>query len=110
MNEKSQPIACDACPNEHSCENGHCCPNKSESTCCCWVLQNAKNFVCILDAVCEIDYDTGKYAQQGSHTPRYFYDKKVKNCLLFTYYGALGEFSLIIVCKCVEEGDMQNNI
>jgi hypothetical protein len=42
------------------------------------------------DFVCNMSYDTGKYVRAGSHTPRYFYNKAVGNCQLFTYYGALG--------------------
>ncbi|KAI1733250.1 kunitz/Bovine pancreatic trypsin inhibitor domain-containing protein [Ditylenchus destructor] len=63
-------LSCDACPNGYSCANDRCCPSK--------------------DHACNLEYDTGKYATAGSHTPRYFYSKNVNNCLLFTYYGALG--------------------
>jgi hypothetical protein len=70
INENSQPLKCDDCPKGYTCEKDVCCPPK--------------------DLVCSLEYDTGKYAFMGSHTPRYFYSKNVKNCLLFTYYGALG--------------------
>ncbi|CAD5228555.1 unnamed protein product [Bursaphelenchus xylophilus] len=70
VDENSKAISCDKCPSKHKCVQGLCCPNK--------------------EAVCEVNYDTGKYAFAGSHTPRYFYDKSVDNCLLFTYYGVLG--------------------
>uniref|UniRef100_A0A914DYU3 BPTI/Kunitz inhibitor domain-containing protein n=1 Tax=Acrobeloides nanus TaxID=290746 RepID=A0A914DYU3_9BILA len=65
-----QPLKCDACPSGHECLNNLCCPTK--------------------EIVCNLNYDAGKFALVGSHTPRYFYDKKVNNCLLFTYYGVLG--------------------
>uniref|UniRef100_A0A7E4W6X3 BPTI/Kunitz inhibitor domain-containing protein n=1 Tax=Panagrellus redivivus TaxID=6233 RepID=A0A7E4W6X3_PANRE len=65
-----QPLTCDACPSGYSCSENLCCPSK--------------------EAACDIDYDAGKFAMQGSHTPRYFYSKSAKSCLLFTYYGALG--------------------
>uniref|UniRef100_A0A915P7H0 Carboxypeptidase n=1 Tax=Meloidogyne floridensis TaxID=298350 RepID=A0A915P7H0_9BILA len=48
------------------------------------------NYECSEKIVCNVEYDTGRYAFQGSHTPRFFYKKEVNNCLLFTYYGALG--------------------
>ncbi|KAH7731029.1 Protein T21D12.12 [Aphelenchoides avenae] len=66
----SQPISCKECPEGYACKKELCCPSK--------------------EFACNLEYDTGKYAYLGSHTPRYFYSKKVKNCLLFTYYGALG--------------------
>ncbi|KAL3111601.1 hypothetical protein niasHT_019948 [Heterodera trifolii] len=60
------------CPDGYTCVgNKNCCPASKE-------------------IVCGIEYDTGRYAFQGSHTPRYFYKKDIDNCLLFTYYGALG--------------------
>uniref|UniRef100_A0A914I531 BPTI/Kunitz inhibitor domain-containing protein n=1 Tax=Globodera rostochiensis TaxID=31243 RepID=A0A914I531_GLORO len=59
------------CPEGYKCEGKNCCPAAKK-------------------IVCNIEYDTGRYAFQGSHTPRYFYKKEVDNCLLFTYYGALG--------------------
>ena len=61
----------DQCPSGYGCNDGKCCPSSK-------------------DIVCNIEYDTGRYATQGSHTPRFFYKKEVDNCLLFTYYGALG--------------------
>ncbi|KAI6176002.1 hypothetical protein M3Y97_00751500 [Aphelenchoides bicaudatus] len=70
IDDKSVPLKCSECPENHECIKDVCCPNK--------------------EAVCEVEYDTGRYAFQGSHTPRYFYSKQVNNCLLFTYYGALG--------------------
>ncbi|CAD5220672.1 unnamed protein product [Bursaphelenchus okinawaensis] len=70
FDNSSKPVSCDKCPEGYKCVDKLCCPSR--------------------DAVCEINYDTGKYAFAGSHTPRYFYDKEVNNCLLFTYYGVLG--------------------
>uniref|UniRef100_A0AC34GVU3 BPTI/Kunitz inhibitor domain-containing protein n=1 Tax=Panagrolaimus sp. ES5 TaxID=591445 RepID=A0AC34GVU3_9BILA len=48
------------------------------------------SMVLAVQTACSINYDAGKFAFQGSHTPRYFYSKSANNCLLFTYYGALG--------------------
>uniref|UniRef100_A0AC35GAY0 BPTI/Kunitz inhibitor domain-containing protein n=1 Tax=Panagrolaimus sp. PS1159 TaxID=55785 RepID=A0AC35GAY0_9BILA len=70
VDENSKAISCSACPSGYSCNQNVCCPSK--------------------ETVCNTNYDAGKFAFQGSHTPRYFYSKTANNCLLFTYYGALG--------------------
>ncbi|KAE9554767.1 hypothetical protein FO519_002028 [Halicephalobus sp. NKZ332] len=70
VNNDSQAISCDSCPSGYSCTDNLCCPSK--------------------DYACNLNYDAGKFAFVGSHTPRYFYSKSAKSCLLFTYYGALG--------------------
>uniref|UniRef100_A0A915E9W7 BPTI/Kunitz inhibitor domain-containing protein n=1 Tax=Ditylenchus dipsaci TaxID=166011 RepID=A0A915E9W7_9BILA len=70
LDSEHRKLGCDECPSGYSCVEDQCCPSKEHT--------------------CTLAYDTGKYATQGSHTPRYFYSKSVNNCLLFTYYGALG--------------------
>ncbi|KAI6187439.1 Kunitz/Bovine pancreatic trypsin inhibitor domain protein [Aphelenchoides besseyi] len=70
VDRQNEPLKCDQCPENHECIDEHCCPNK--------------------EAACDLTYDTGKYAFQGSHTPRYFYSRNINNCLLFTYYGTGG--------------------
>ncbi|KAK6046852.1 Kunitz/Bovine pancreatic trypsin inhibitor domain protein [Cooperia oncophora] len=40
--------------------------------------------------LCNLQYDAGKFGDKGSHTPRYFYSKSLKNCMLFTFYGRDG--------------------
>jgi len=72
VDNESEVIECDECPKGYECNDvaAHCCPTKEHA--------------------CALEYDTGRYASQGSHTPRYFFNPAVNNCLLFTYYGALG--------------------
>lgn len=88
VDENSQPISCSACPSGYSCNENHCCPSKG-----CYCLISFFAFLMLqffAETVCNTNYDAGKFAFQGSHTPRYFYSKTANNCLLFTYYGALG--------------------
>ncbi|KAF7637654.1 hypothetical protein Mgra_00002911 [Meloidogyne graminicola] len=73
VNSEAKVIFCptEECPDNYECNKNKCCPTNKK-------------------IVCNVEYDTGRYAFQGSHTPRFFYKKEVNNCLLFTYYGALG--------------------
>uniref|UniRef100_A0A915NM93 BPTI/Kunitz inhibitor domain-containing protein n=3 Tax=Meloidogyne TaxID=189290 RepID=A0A915NM93_9BILA len=73
VDSEARVIKCpsDQCPDNYECSESKCCPANKK-------------------IVCNVEYDTGRYAFQGSHTPRFFYKKEVNNCLLFTYYGALG--------------------
>ncbi|PIO65347.1 Kunitz/Bovine pancreatic trypsin inhibitor domain protein [Teladorsagia circumcincta] len=54
------------------------------------------------DYLCGLQYDAGKFGDKGSHTPRYFYSKSLKNCMLFTFYGRDGNannFATYNECK-----------
>uniref|UniRef100_A0AC34QH26 BPTI/Kunitz inhibitor domain-containing protein n=1 Tax=Panagrolaimus sp. JU765 TaxID=591449 RepID=A0AC34QH26_9BILA len=70
IDDNNQAISCSSCPLGYTCSDNLCCP--------------------IRDYLCNLDYDAGKFAFVGSHTPRYFFSKDAQSCLLFTYYGALG--------------------
>ncbi|XGW26465.1 hypothetical protein V3C99_007235 [Haemonchus contortus] len=77
-----EPLGCTECPKGYECEDKLCCPKK--------------------DYLCSLQYDAGKFGDKGSHTPRYFYSKSLKNCMLFTYYGRDGNannFATYNECK-----------
>ncbi|WKY07330.1 hypothetical protein Q1695_007068 [Nippostrongylus brasiliensis] len=63
-------LTCSECPKGYECEDEKCCPKK--------------------EYLCNLQYDAGKFGDQGSHRPRYFYSKSFKNCMIFTFYGRDG--------------------
>lgn len=85
VNNNSVPLSCADCPENHTCQKDLCCADQSRPAQPAPHPPRTRS-----EAACDVQYDTGKYAFQGSHTPRYFFDKSVNNCLIFTYYGALG--------------------
>ncbi|KIH57296.1 Kunitz/Bovine pancreatic trypsin inhibitor domain protein [Ancylostoma duodenale] len=40
--------------------------------------------------VCNLRYDSGKFAVGGEKSDRYFYTSQYKTCMRFSYYGTLG--------------------
>ncbi|CAJ0931213.1 unnamed protein product, partial [Mesorhabditis belari] len=70
MDENGQTVGCEKCPDGYSCQGKFCCAVKEKS--------------------CSLEYDSGKYVQGRAHIPKYFYSSQLKTCLLFTYYGSLG--------------------
>ncbi|KIH51680.1 Kunitz/Bovine pancreatic trypsin inhibitor domain protein, partial [Ancylostoma duodenale] len=42
------------------------------------------------DHVCNLRYDSGKFAVGGEKSDRYFYTSQYKTCMRFSYYGTLG--------------------
>ncbi|KIH56166.1 Kunitz/Bovine pancreatic trypsin inhibitor domain protein [Ancylostoma duodenale] len=61
-------------------------------------------FATCSEYLCNLQYDAGKFGDQGSHRPRYFYSKSFKNCMLFTYYGRDGNannFETYNECKAM---------
>ncbi|KAK6752849.1 hypothetical protein RB195_003944 [Necator americanus] len=79
-----KPLPCSECPTGYECEGQLCCPKK--------------------DYLCNLQYNAGKFGDQGSHRPRYFYSKNFKNCMLFTYYGRDGNannFETYNECKAM---------
>ncbi|EPB75833.1 Kunitz/Bovine pancreatic trypsin inhibitor domain protein [Ancylostoma ceylanicum] len=80
----AKPLSCSECPKGYQCEGEVCCPKK--------------------EYLCNLQYDAGKFGDQGSHRPRYFYSKSFKNCMLFTYYGRDGNannFETYNECKAM---------
>ncbi|CAI5448083.1 unnamed protein product [Caenorhabditis angaria] len=73
---------CKKCPHGYECEKSQCCPTR--------------------EYTCALQYDAGKFGSSGSHTPRYFFNKSYKNCMLFTFYGRDGNpnnFATYNECK-----------
>ncbi|VDK48810.1 unnamed protein product [Cylicostephanus goldi] len=66
----AKPLSCEECPKGYQCEGKLCCPKK--------------------EYLCNLQYDAGKFGNKGSHSPRYFYSKNYKNCMLFTFFGQDG--------------------
>ncbi|KAL3124610.1 hypothetical protein niasHT_010451 [Heterodera trifolii] len=74
FDSQSRVLTCptdDNCPEGYKCVNGHCCPANK-------------------DIVCKVQSDSGKYVFQQNHTQRYFYKALAGNCVVFSYFGALG--------------------
>uniref|UniRef100_A0A914IER1 BPTI/Kunitz inhibitor domain-containing protein n=1 Tax=Globodera rostochiensis TaxID=31243 RepID=A0A914IER1_GLORO len=73
FNDESRVLACpsDKCPDGYKCVADLCCPTKK-------------------DIVCKAQSDSGKYVYQQNHTQRYFYKSMAGNCVIFSYFGALG--------------------
>lgn len=79
-----EPLPCSECPKGYECEDGICCPTK--------------------DYLCNLPYDAGRFGDQGSHRPRYFFTRSYNNCMLFTYYGRDGNannFETYNECKAM---------
>ncbi|CCD72529.1 BPTI/Kunitz inhibitor domain-containing protein [Caenorhabditis elegans] len=77
-----QTVGCSNCPHGYECQNQQCCPTKENT--------------------CSLQYDAGKFGSSGKHTPRYFFSKSYKNCMLFTFYGRDGNannFATYNECK-----------
>uniref|UniRef100_A0AC35U8I8 Kunitz/Bovine pancreatic trypsin inhibitor domain protein n=1 Tax=Rhabditophanes sp. KR3021 TaxID=114890 RepID=A0AC35U8I8_9BILA len=63
-------LTCTACPANTTCVDNKCCYDPQ--------------------VVCRINYDAGKFPDVGSHKPMYYYSTEYHSCMLFTYYGSLG--------------------
>uniref|UniRef100_A0A8R1DP66 BPTI/Kunitz inhibitor domain-containing protein n=1 Tax=Caenorhabditis japonica TaxID=281687 RepID=A0A8R1DP66_CAEJA len=75
-------VSCSNCPHGYECQGEQCCPTK--------------------EFTCGLQYDAGRFGSSGKHTPRYFYSKAFKNCMLFTFYGRDGNpnnFATYNECK-----------
>ncbi|VDL81730.1 unnamed protein product [Nippostrongylus brasiliensis] len=46
--------------------------------------------VLISDYLCNLRYDSGKFAVGGEKSDRYFYTSEYKTCMRFSFYGTLG--------------------
>uniref|UniRef100_A0AC35TYZ3 BPTI/Kunitz inhibitor domain-containing protein n=1 Tax=Rhabditophanes sp. KR3021 TaxID=114890 RepID=A0AC35TYZ3_9BILA len=68
--ENGKALTCENCPKQSTCVDGLCCFTPQFT--------------------CNLNYDAGKYPVEGKHTPMYFYSKEYHACMLFTYYGSLG--------------------
>ncbi|EYC04817.1 hypothetical protein Y032_0085g1810 [Ancylostoma ceylanicum] len=42
------------------------------------------------DYLCNLRYDSGKFAVGGEKSDRYFYTSQYRTCMRFSYYGSLG--------------------
>ncbi|CAJ0561201.1 unnamed protein product, partial [Mesorhabditis spiculigera] len=70
MDDKGKTLECSQCPKGYSCEKDLCCASKEKA--------------------CEVEYDSGKYMTGRAHIPKYFHSKQLSTCILFTYYGSMG--------------------
>ncbi|PIC37384.1 hypothetical protein B9Z55_016028 [Caenorhabditis nigoni] len=77
-----QAVTGNNCPHGYEVQDGQCCPTR--------------------EYTCGLQYDAGKFGSSGKHTPRYFFSKNYKNCMLFTFYGRDGNannFATYNECK-----------
>ncbi|VDL80925.1 unnamed protein product [Nippostrongylus brasiliensis] len=58
------------CPSGNLCQSGFCCPTANY--------------------LCNLRYDSGKFAVGGEKSDRYFYTSEYKTCMRFSFYGTLG--------------------
>uniref|UniRef100_A0A0K0CYE1 Kunitz/Bovine pancreatic trypsin inhibitor domain protein n=1 Tax=Angiostrongylus cantonensis TaxID=6313 RepID=A0A0K0CYE1_ANGCA len=70
--EHLTPLECGAqdCPVGYQCTSGFCCPTP--------------------EFLCNLQYDSGKFAIGGEKSDRYFYTSQYKTCMKFSFYGSLG--------------------
>ncbi|EYC04818.1 hypothetical protein Y032_0085g1810 [Ancylostoma ceylanicum] len=56
-----------------------------------WYFHNRLNpRVRFSDYLCNLRYDSGKFAVGGEKSDRYFYTSQYRTCMRFSYYGSLG--------------------
>uniref|UniRef100_A0AC34RAH5 BPTI/Kunitz inhibitor domain-containing protein n=1 Tax=Panagrolaimus sp. JU765 TaxID=591449 RepID=A0AC34RAH5_9BILA len=61
------------CPDQHSCQNGVCCPSK--------------------DYVCSLRDDSGIFASGIDDKPRFAWSNEIQSCWRFSYYDAKGNYN-----------------
>lgn len=68
------PVRCSSaantCPNGHNCVQSFCCPTANY--------------------LCNLTYDSGKFAVGGEKSDKYFWVPKYTTCMRFSFYGTLG--------------------
>ncbi|CAA98461.2 BPTI/Kunitz inhibitor domain-containing protein [Caenorhabditis elegans] len=68
------PVRCSAgantCPQGHNCIQSFCCPTSNY--------------------LCNLTYDSGKFAVGGEKSDKYFWVPKYTTCMRFSFYGTLG--------------------
>ncbi|CAI5452941.1 unnamed protein product [Caenorhabditis angaria] len=68
------PVRCqsnsNSCSTGHQCISGFCCPTANY--------------------LCNLTYDSGKFAVGGAKSDKYFWVPKYSTCMRFSFYGTLG--------------------
>ncbi|CAI4226095.1 unnamed protein product [Auanema sp. JU1783] len=73
-------------------DTGHLIPTRCNSSQPCTLGYTCKESFCCPSAeyICNLNYDTGKFAVGGVKSDKYFWNQEFNVCMRFSFYGTLG--------------------